>query len=95
MVRFISSDWTIEQCLVRVQLLAKSPSGEEIAREIISALSTSYGINSDRLLACMMDGAASNGIAVPTLSILYPNMVDTKCFFHTLDRVGKHLILLC
>ena len=59
--------------VVRVQLLAKSLSGEEIACEIISVLSTSYGINSDRLLACMRDGAAANGVAVRTLSILYPN----------------------
>ena len=38
----------------------------------------------------MRDGAASNGVAVRTLSILYPNMVDIKCFSHTLDRVGEH-----
>ena len=38
----------------------------------------------------MRDGAASNGVAVHTLSILYPNMVDIECFSHTLDRVGEH-----
>ena len=37
-VRFVGVDWTIQQRLVRVQLLAKSLSGE---REIISILSTS------------------------------------------------------
>ena len=44
MVRFVSDDWTIEQRLLRVQLLAKSLAGEEIAWEIISILSTSYSI---------------------------------------------------
>ena len=44
-LRFISDDWTIEQRLVRVQLLAKSLSGEEIAREIISILSTFYSMH--------------------------------------------------
>ena len=91
-LRFISVDWTIDQRLIRVQLLAKSLSGEEIAREIISILSTSYGIESNRLLACMRDGAASNGVAVRTLTILYPNLLDIKCFSHTLDRVGEHYV---
>ena len=89
-VRFVSDDWTIEQRLLRVQLLAKSLSGEEIAREIISILSTSYSIQSNRLIACMQDGAASNGVAVRTLHILYPTLLDVKCYSHTLDRVGEH-----
>jgi len=89
-LRFIGVDWTIEQRLVRVQLLAKSLSGEEIAREIISVLSTAYGIGSNRLLACMRDGASTNNVAVRTLSIFYPYMLDVKCFSHTLDRVGEH-----
>ena len=83
----------IEQRLVRLRLLAKSLSGEEIAREIISVLSTSYSIDSQRLLTCMRDGAASNGVAVRTLSILYPNLFDVKCFSHTLDRVGEHFAI--
>lgn len=33
-VRFISDDWQIQQRLVRVQMLSKSLSGEEIAREL-------------------------------------------------------------
>lgn len=37
-LRFVGVDWTIEQCLVHVQLFAKSFLGEEIAREIISVL---------------------------------------------------------
>jgi hypothetical protein len=89
-LRFIGIDWTIEQRLVRVQLLAKSLSGEEIAREIITILSTSYSIESSRLLACMRDRTSTNGVAVRTLAILYPNMLDVKCFSHTLDRVGEH-----
>ena len=90
-VRFVSDDWTIEQRLLRVQLLAKSLS--VIAREIISILSTSYSIQSNQLIACMRDGAASNGVAVRTLHILYPTLLDVKCYSHTLDRVG--LIYLC
>lgn len=89
-LRFVGENWIIEQHLVRVQLLAKSMSGEEIARELISVLSTSYSIDSSKVIACMRDGAAANGVAVRTLSILYPKLMDIKCFSHTLDRVGEH-----
>ena len=85
-VRYIDN-WTIQQRLVCVEFLAKSVNGEEIARELVSVLSTTYSINSNRLVACMRDGAASNGVAVRTLTILYPKVVDIKCFSHTL---GEH-----
>ena len=38
----------------------------------------------------MRDGASTNGVAVRTLAILYPNILDVKCLSHTLDRVGEH-----
>lgn len=81
----MGENWTIEQRLVRVQLIAKSMSGEEIARELISVLSTSYSIDSSKVIACMRDGAAANGVAVRTLSILYPTLMEIKCYSHTLE----------
>ncbi len=45
----------IKQRLVCFLTLAKSMMGEEIARELISAISIEYGITSDRLLAAMRD----------------------------------------
>ena len=30
-VRFVSKGWSLEQCLIKVQMLAKSMKGEEIA----------------------------------------------------------------
>ena len=92
-LRFVSDEWSLEQRLVRLQLLAKSLSGEEIARELISVLSVAYSIDSNRLLSCMRDRAATNGVAVRTLKIVYPNLLDVGCFSHTLDRVGEHFIV--
>lgn len=37
-IRFIDDSFEIQQRLVRLQLLSKSMTGEEIAREIISTL---------------------------------------------------------
>ena len=63
-IRFISEFLVIEQCLIRIQLLAKSLSGEEIARELINVLSTNYGIGSRYLIAAMRDRASANNVAM-------------------------------
>ncbi|XP_065892612.1 uncharacterized protein [Dysidea avara] len=89
-VRFVTCEWNIEQRLIKVQLLSKSLKGEEIARELIHTLSTEYSIGTDNLLAAMRDRAASNGVAMRTVKVLYPNLVDIGCFSHTIDRVGEN-----
>ena len=88
-IRFVSPDWRIEQRLVRVQMLSKSLTGEEIARELISVLSVNFSIRSANLLACMRDRASTNNVAVQTLKIVYPTVVDVGCFSHTIDHVGE------
>ena len=54
-VRFIGDDWDIQQRLLRVQMLSKSLTGEEIARELISVLSVSYSIKSGCVIGAMRD----------------------------------------
>jgi len=41
-VRYVYTEWLITQRLVRLQMLVKSITGEELARELISVLSVSY-----------------------------------------------------
>ena len=86
---FVSSDWRIEQRLVRVQMLSKSLAGEEIARELISVLSVNFSIRSTNLLASMRDRASMNNVATQTLKVVYPTIVDVGCFSHTIDHVGE------
>ena len=50
-IQFVSDEWSLEQRLVKLQLLTKSMSGEEIAHELISVLSVHYSIDSSQLLA--------------------------------------------
>ena len=71
-VRYVSSEWEIKQRLVRLQLLAQSMSGDEVAREIITTLSVIYSINPTSVLATMRDRAAVNNVALRTLSVVYP-----------------------
>jgi len=51
-LHFVSTEWTIEQCVIKVQLLPKSLKGEEIARELLDTLTTEYScIGTNNLLA--------------------------------------------
>ena len=91
-IRFIDEAFTIQQRLVRLQLLAKSMSGEEIAREIINSLSVQYSISSNLVVAMMHDRAACNAVALRTLKVVFPTIVDVGCFSHTLDLVGEKFV---
>ena len=75
--------------MVRLMLLAKSLTGEEVARQLIVTLSTELGIMDGQLIAVMHDRAAVNGVAIRTLSVVYPALIDIVCFGHTLDNVDK------
>ena len=89
-IRYVNSEWKIVQRLVRLQMLVKSVTGEELARELISVLSVNYGISTQLLLAAMKDRAAVNETAVRTLKVVYPNLLSIGCFSHTIDCVGEH-----
>ena len=52
-VRFVDEGWQIQQRLLRLQLIAKSMSGDEVARELIAVLSTQYGVGPSLLLGAM------------------------------------------
>lgn len=54
-LRLVSDDWKIVQCLVKLLLVTKSMTGEELAQQLLSCLSTNLGINSALLLAAMRD----------------------------------------
>ena len=89
-VRFVQSDYTICQRLVRVRLLSKSVNGQELAHEVITVLSTQLQYPTDRVVAAIRDGTNVNTAAVRFLKdIMYPNVTDIICSPHSLDNVGK------
>ena len=88
--RFVSDDWKIEQRLVKLLFVAKSMTGEELAQQLLPCLSTNLVINS-ALLAAMRDRASVTDVAIRTLKVLYPNLVDRRCFSHTLGHVGEKM----
>ena len=81
--------WSVCQRLIKVHMLAKSLSGEEIAREVINSLSLEFGVGSKHVLAVMHDCASTNVVAMHILKVIYPFAQRIGCFSHTLDQVGK------
>ena len=88
-------EWSIKQRLIRLQLMAKSMTGDEIARTVIGSLSTEFGIESDQVIGIMHDCASTNNVALRTLKIIYPNVLGIGCFSHTLNRVGDRFQAAC
>ena len=89
-VRFITADWEIKQRLVRLQLIAKSLKGDELAREIITVLAQQYNVQNSSFCAAMRDGASVNGAAMRTVKVVFPKVVDVRCFPHAIDGIGSH-----
>lgn len=96
LLRYVDDQWVIKQHVVRLTLLAKSLSGNEVARHLIVSLTTELGINSDKLVASMRERASVNTVAIRTLSIVFPGVIDIGCFSHTLHHVGEkmHTLIL-
>ena len=61
-VRYITDDWVIQECVCRLILLAKSMTGEEVARQIIMVLSTELGTASLLLVSSMHDRSSVNEV---------------------------------
>ena len=55
-------EWKVVQCLIHVEFLAKSMTGEEVARELINVLSIKLGFGSNLLIAAMRDRASVSDV---------------------------------
>ena len=83
--------WVIKQQVCRLMLLAKALTGEEVARQLITVISTELSVTPDLVVAAMRDRASVNSVAIRTVSVIYNNMLDIGCISHTLDHVGEKL----
>ena len=90
-LHYVTQDWVIKQQVCRMMLLPKSLTGEEVARQLITSLSTELSIPQHLVVSAMCDRASVNDVAMRTISVLYNNMMDVGCFSHTLDRVGENM----
>ena len=80
-VRFVD-DWKLVKRLVHLEFVEKSITGKKVAREIINILAVPLGIQSHLLIAAMRDGASVNSVAMITLGVIFPHVLDFRCFPH-------------
>ena len=90
-LRYLTDDWELKQCVGRLKLLAKTMTGEEIAQQIIVILSTEFGISSNLTVAAMRGRASVNDVAIRTIKVVYNELLDVGCFSHTLNHVGERM----
>lgn len=90
-LRYIDDDWVIKQRVCRLMLLAKSITGEEVARQLITVVATELSIAPNMVIAAIRDRASVNDVAMRTISVIYNQMLDVGCFSHTLDHVGERM----
>ena len=88
-VRFVDSQWNVQQRLVRLQVLAKSLKANELAQCLIQALAGEFAIQPGPLLAAMKDGASVNQAALQQVRFFFPQLLNLTCLSHTIDNVGK------
>ena len=88
-LRYLTDDWELKQCVGRLKLLAKTMTGEEIAQQIIAILSTEFGISSNLIVTAMCDRASVNDVAMRTIKVVYNELLDVGFFSHTLNHVGE------
>ena len=78
---------------MRLQLIAKSLEGDELAREIITVLAQQYNVQNSSLCAAMRDGPSVNGAAMRTVKVVFPKVVDVRCFSHAIYYKTRKTLL--
>ena len=48
-------------------------------------------MNSSSTSVCICSPTSVNNVAICTLNIVFPKVLDIGCFSHTLDHVGEHM----
>ena len=90
-LRYLTDDWELKQCVGRLKLLAKTMTGEEIAQQIIVIVSTDFEISSNLIVAAMHDRISVNDVAMRIIKVVYNELLDVECFSHTLNHVGEQM----
>ena len=89
--RFVDSEWSLQQRLIRLHVVTRSLNGEQLAGELIQCISVAFQIPAKKLVAAMRDGAVVNGAALRSISnFIFPKLFDVICASHSLDNVGRH-----
>ena len=73
-LRFLDN-WEIQQHLIQLQILVKSITGEELAREILGVLCREYKLSTEQVLVSMKDQASVNNVTIRHIKNHVPHCV--------------------
>ena len=90
-LRYLTDDWELKQCLGWLKLLAKKMTGDEIAQQIIVIVSTDFEISSNLIVASMRDRVSVNDVAMRIIKVVYNELLYVGYFSHTLNHVGERM----
>ena len=57
-------------------------------------LAQHYNTQNNSFCAAMRDGASVNGAFMRTVKVVFPKVVDIRCFSYAIDCVGDHFSIL-
>ena len=89
-VRFVQENFIPTQRLIRLEVLAKTSKGDELAQRLMSCLAVKHNFGPNTIIGGIRDGASVNGAALRQLKFFYSNLFDVVCFLHAIDNVGNH-----
>ena len=89
-VRYVQENFKPTQRLIRLEVLAKTLKGDELAQKLMSCLAVDSNFGPNTITGGMRDEASVNGAASRQLKFFYSYLFDVVCFSHTIDNVGAH-----
>lgn len=91
-LRYVGDDHQPVQLCVRISMLAKAYTAEELAYELNQVL-RDLEVDPTHLIGVMRDRASTNTLAVKMLRPFYRHFVDMPCCSHFLDLFGGKLLV--
>ena len=92
-VRFVDDDWNMIQRQIRIDICAKSVTGDHLAQVLNECLCMEYDVRGLSLIATMRDGASVNQATLDRIQFMFPKTFNVVCFSHTLNNVGNHFVI--
>ncbi|CAN0109326.1 unnamed protein product, partial [Ectocarpus fasciculatus] len=90
-VRFVNASGQVAQRVLRLSMLKKSMTADDIAGEVTRIVTHEYGLDPDKCRAIMGDSCAANLVAMDALAKVFRYAVVIGCLSHTFNNIGKQL----
>ncbi|CAN0506334.1 unnamed protein product, partial [Ectocarpus sp. 12 AP-2014] len=90
-VRFIDASGQVAQRVLRLSMLKKSMTADDIAGEVNRIVTHEYRLDPNKCRAIIGDSCAANLLAMDALAMLFRYAIVIGCLSHTFNHLGKQL----